>query len=412
MNGRAARPPRKIPEAVLQARYRQALALHGQGDHARAEALYRDILGHMPESFHALHMLGVLLAQRSDWQASAALIERAIGIDPTVAAAHANLGNTLREQGRKDEALACYERALRLDPDHVRALKGRGLLLWQRGEREAALACYEHLLGLEPDYADGWIMKAAVYDHLGRSDEAIAAYRKALAFANVTHPDKIRYLLAALGDGQVPTASPVEYVRDLFDRYAGHFDAHLVGTLRYRGPEVLIERLREHLPAGPLNGLDIGCGTGLCGPLLKPFCRTLTGLDVSPKMLDEAARREVYDELVPAEIGTWLATQRGRFDLVVAADVFIYIGDLAPVIGAAHGATRPNAVFVFTTEVCDGVDSRLLKSLRYAHSASYLERIAAAAGWRVASLTQHELREENGRGVAQHLVVLRRPPAS
>ena len=408
----AAPPLRKVPEAVLQSRYRQALALHGQGDHEKAEALYREILGHMPESFHALHMLGVLVGQRNDWAESARLIGAATGIDPTVAAAHANLGNTLRHLGRRDEAIASYGRALRLDPDHVRALKGRGLLLWQAGEREAALACYEHLLGLEPDYADGWIMKAAVYDQLGRSDEAIAAYRKALAFADVTHPDKIRYLLAALGDGQVPTASPVEYVRDLFDRYAGHFDAHLVGTLRYRGPEVLIERLREHLPAGPLDGLDLGCGTGLCGPLLKPLCRTLTGLDVSPKMLEEAARREVYDALVPAEIGAWLATQHGRFDLVVAADVFIYIGDLAPVVAAAYGAARPGAVFVFTTEVCDGADSRLMKSLRYAHSASYLERIAVAAGWRVASLAQHELREENERGVAQHLVVLRRPTAS
>ncbi|MEO7055915.1 MAG: tetratricopeptide repeat protein, partial [Caldimonas sp.] len=281
----------RVPESVLQSRYREAIALHGKGDVNAAEALYRGILAEMPASFHALHMLGVLLAQRDDLEESARLIAQAVRIDPGVAAAHANLGNTLRVLDRADEAMASYDRALRLEPGNERALKGRGLILWQTGQREKALACYEHLLTVNPGYADGWIMKAAALNHLGRNDESIACYRKALEFERASDPAKIHYMLAALGDEPPPAASPIEYVRDLFDKYARRFDAHLVGSLHYRGPQLLIEALDEWVTDTPLDVVDLGCGTGLCGPLLKPWARSLTGMDLSPKMVEEARRK-------------------------------------------------------------------------------------------------------------------------
>ncbi|MGZ5274709.1 MAG: tetratricopeptide repeat protein [Caldimonas sp.] len=408
MAGRVASIGRKVSEAVLQGRYRQALALHRQGELDAAEALYREILAAMPRSFHALHMLGVLRGQREDWAEAERLIAAAVRVDPKVAAAHANRGNALRLLRRRDDAMASYDLALRLAPDNTRALKGRGLILWESHRREEALACYERLLELEPDYADGWIMKAAVLDHLGRNDEAIACYRKALEFANVTNPDKIRYVLAAMGSEAVPAASPVEYVRDLFDKYAQRFEDHLVNLLHYRAPELLVEQLRPVLPAEPVDVLDLGCGTGLCGPLLKPWARSLTGVDLSQKMLDEARQKQVYDRLVVAEITAWLPTQGACFDPIVATDVFIYIGDLAPVFAGAHRALRSGGLFAFSTEVSEGAESRLLESLRYAHSAGYLERLAAETGWEVESVTTRVLREEDRQDVSGHLAVLRR----
>ncbi len=400
--------PEKVPEAVLQAKYRQALGLHGKGELGAAEALYREILAQMPESFHALHMLGVLVGQRDDLAQSERLIARAVRIDPGMAAAHANLGNTLRLLDRGDEAMASYDCALRLQPDNARALKGRGLILWKRRRLEEALACYEHLLRIEPDYADGWIMKATVLESQGRNDEAIASYRKALEFEDVTDPDKVRYVLAATGSEPMPAASPVRYVRDLFDKYARRFEDHLVTRLNYRGPELLVAQLRPLVSTPRIDVLDLGCGTGLCGPLLKPWARSLTGLDVSKKMLEEAARKQVYDTLVAGELTAYLATQGACFDLIVAADVFIYIGDLSGVFAGARGALRAGGLFAFSTEVSEGVDSRLQGSLRYAHSAAYLRRLAAETGWLVESMTRHVLREEDRQGVASNLAVLRR----
>lgn len=397
-----------MPEAVLQSRYRQAIALHGKGDADAAEALYRGILAEMPESFHTLHMLGVLLAQRDELDESARLISEAVRIDPSVAAAHANLGNTLRLLDRTDEAMAAYDRALRLQPDNEHALKGRGLILWQTGHREAALACYEHLLSVKPDYADGWIMKAAALNHLGRNDESIACYRKALEFESASDPAKIHYMLAALGAEPPPAASPIEYVRDLFDKYARRFDAHLVNSLHYRGPQLMIEALGACIADTPLDIVDLGCGTGLCGPLLKPWARSLAGMDLSPRMVEEARRKGVYDELVAGEIVTWLATQPARFDLLVAADVLIYFGDLTPVFAAAHAAARPGALFGFTTERSGGDDIVLNSSMRFAHSENYLCRLAEANGWAVVSNAQCELRKENDIGVASTVTILRR----
>ena len=398
----------KVPEAVLQARYRQALAWHGKGDLDAAEALYREILEQMPKSFHALHMLGVLMGQRDDWPQSERLIAEAVRVDPSVAAAHANLGNALRLMERGDEAMASYDRALRLQPDNTRALKGRGLILWKSHRREEALACYEHLLRLEPDYADGWIMKGAALGDLSRNEEAIASYRKALEFDDVANPDKIRYVLASLGSEAVPDASPLEYVRDLFDKYARRFEDHLVRQLNYRVPELLAAQLLPLLPPRPVDVLDLGCGTGLCGVLLKPLARSLTGLDVSAKMLEEARGKQIYDTLVAAEIGAYLAQQSARFDLIVAADVFIYIGDLSLVFKGAHEALRPGGLFAFSTEVSEGAESRLLGSLRYSHSAAYVRRLAAETGWQVESVTQQMLREEDRLGVVGQLAVLRR----
>lgn len=409
MRRRALPGPGKVPEAVLQAKYRQALACHGKGDLDSAEVLYRQILERMPKSFHALHMLGVLRGQRDDWAESERLIGQAVGIDPSVAAAHANHGNSLRLMGRGDEAMASYDRALRLQPDNTRALKGRGLILWKRQQREETLACYEHVLRLEPDCADAWIMKGAALDALSRRDEAVASYRKALEFDDVTHPEKIRYVLASLGSEVVPDASPLQYVRDMFDRYARGFENHLVKQLNYRVPELLAAQLQPLLPAGPVDVLDLGCGTGLCGVLLKPLARSLTGLDVSEKMLEEARSKEIYDTLVVGEIGAHLAPQSETFDVIVAADVFIYIGELSAIFRGAHRALRAGGLFAFSTEVSEHLDTRLLGSLRYAHSAAYLQRLAAESGWQVESVTRPVLREEDMKGVAGQVTVLRRP---
>jgi predicted TPR repeat methyltransferase len=398
----------KAPQAVLQARYREALRLHGKGELDAAEALYRYILEQMPQSFHALHMLGVLVGQREDLAQSERLIARAVRIEPNVAAAHANLGNTLRLMDRFDEAMGSYDRALRLQPDNARALKGRGLILWRSRRCEEALACYERLLRIEADYADGWIMRGASLDELQRHDEAVASYRKALEFDDVTNPDKIRYVLAAMGSEPMPSASPVQYVRDLFDKYARRFDEHLVSQLHYRVPELLVAQLQPLVSTRNLDVLDLGCGTGLCGPLLKPWARSLTGLDVSEKMLEEAARKQAYDSLVAGEINAYLETRSACFDLIVAADVFIYIGDLSGVFAGAYGALRPGGLFAFSTETSLDADTRLQESLRYAHSAAYLRRLAAATGWLVESTTQHVLRDENRRGVDGTLAILRR----
>ena len=406
--------PQDADEEVLQARYAGALALHRMGELDAAEEAYRNILDRRPSSFHVLHMLGALRGQRGDWAEAERLIARAVEIDDTVAAAHANLGNARRLLGRRDEALASYQRALQLQPNQARALKGCGMVLWESDRPAEALAVYDALLAIEPGYADGWIMRGACLDKLERREEAMESFGKGIEGAKLSagrHSEKLRFLLASRGSGEVPTTAPEEYVRSLFDKYASIFDAHLVGQLGYRAPELLVEALRPHLPSGPLDILDLGCGTGLCGAELRPFAQRLVGVDLSPAMLEQCGRRGIYDELAQSDLTEWMTAHPGAFDLIVATDVFIYIGDLAPVLAAARGALRPNGLLGFSTELSDDdTPMKLHTTLRYTHSAEHLRQLAAAGGWRIEEQRDVALRREKNADVPGQIVVLRSAP--
>ncbi|MDQ2926607.1 MAG: methyltransferase domain-containing protein [Pseudomonadota bacterium] len=188
--------------------------------------------------------------------------------------------------------------------------------------------------------------------------------------------------------------------------------ARLRGASRRAAPlpraRFIVAQLQPLASKAGLDVLDLGCGTGLCGALLKPWARSLTGLDVSANMIEEARRKCVYDNPIAGEIGAWLTTQEACFDLIVAADVFIYIGDLSGVFGSARQASRARGLFAFSTEASVDGDTRLQESLRYAHSPAYLQSLAAETGWQLVCMTEHVLREENRQGIVGHVTVPRR----
>jgi predicted TPR repeat methyltransferase len=129
-------------------------------------------------------------------------------------------------------------------------------------------------------------------------------------------------------------------------------------------------------PGHTYDTLDAGCGTGLCGPLLRPLSRALTGVDLSPKMLEPAARKAIYDTLVCEELTAFLLRSPQCFDLVVAADLMIYFGDLTPLFAAAATALRSAGLFAFSTELWTGEGYRLLPSGRFAHAPHYIKLVA------------------------------------
>jgi predicted TPR repeat methyltransferase len=154
--------------------------------------------------------------------------------------------------------------------------------------------------------------------------------------------------------------------------------------------------------------LDAGCGTGLCGPLVRNLCRTLVGVDLSTKMLAHAQRRSCYDELQTAELGAFMRTRPRAFDAIVCADTLVYFGDLAEPLAAAHAALREAGVFVFTVEaLAEAVEAehRLEMSGRYSHSEGYLRRILGESGFDIASIARKKLREERAASVEGYLVV-------
>jgi predicted TPR repeat methyltransferase len=386
----------------------KGLALHQQGRLAEAEQCYRRMLRTAPTHFDALHLLGVIAGQTNRFDEAHELLTRALKQRPQSAPALNNLGNTLGSLGRHEEAVQAFERALAVRPDDAKALRNRGTSLRALEKPVEALASFDAALALQPDYAEALIGRAEALLTLHRRSQAIDTFRQALALGKDV--EQIRYALASLGDGPAPATAPPDYVEALFDMYAHNFDQHLVERLGYRTPELLVTELMAAQPPTGADVIDLGCGTGLCGPLLRPLARQLAGVDLSGLMLAKARELGVYDELIQGEIAAVLQQRAQGLDIAVAADVFVYIGDLDGVFAATAAALRPGGLFAFSVEACDSeVDFRLGPTRRYAHSLAYLQRLAAAHGLAAASARRGVIRKENDEGVEGWLVVMRRP---
>lgn len=303
-----------------------------------------------------------------------------------------NLGAARLKLGRTSDALEVLDEALAQEPGNVEAQGHRATALAQLGRPEQALECLETLLDIDPALGHAWSLRGRLLKELGRLQEAALSFEQALA--NGADAELNRYFLAALGGQGVPAAPPRLYVEDLFDSYAGDFEEHLVQVLNYRAPEVLVERLAATGRRFE-SALDLGCGTGLCGKLLRPLARRLEGVDLSGNMIARARKRGIYDRLEQADLADYLAAAHGRYDLVIAADVFIYVGALETVFAEVARLMEPGGVFCFSVEAAgEDEDIALRPSLRYVHSERYLRALALQSGFDLKATARHPIRED------------------
>ena len=323
-----------------------------------------------------------------------------------------NLAAVRLKLGRPQEALQVADHVLALEPANGDALLHRANALLQLNQQAQALQSFEQLLEVDPTLAPVWSTRGDILRELGRLPEAAHAYRQAISHGG--DAELCGYYLAALGTQPSPTVAPRAYVEGLFDDYAAQFEQHVVQALHYRAHEVLAQPLAALHRARFNSALDLGCGTGLCGPLVKPLAQRLVGVDLSSQMLARAQALGVYDELVHADIAEHLQATPERHDLVLAADVFIYIGELSSIFAAVSRRMDAGGVFCFSTEVASpGAEGfELLPSLRYAHSQTYLRALADAHGFEVARLVQEPIREDQRKAVDGVFVHLVKRPSS
>jgi len=273
------------------------------------------------------------------------------------------------------------------------------------GQMTPALQAFERALAIDPRQAGLWSRRGSLLRELGRLGESAECFERALALG--ADPQLHGYYLASVRGGAVPGAAPRAYVESLFDRYADEFQTHLVGALRYRAHEVLVRGLAPLGPQRFRSVLDLGCGTGLIGPLIKPVADRVDGVDLSAGMLDQARASGTYTELVHADVVDYLQSADHRYDLALAADVFIYVGALDAVFAGVARVLAPGGLFAFSVELTDDAhDLRLLPSLRYAHSQAYVRRLAREHGFEVRAAFQGPLREDQQRPVAGLYVYL------
>lgn len=362
-----------------------------------------------------------------------------LGVEELLAA-----GQQHNERGELPEAVACYAKALALAPDHPPTMCLLGLTLVDMEDYAGAIEVLERARAIAPEFAPiqlalGSAYSAAGEDHLAvtametaiklddsstiplerlakhhlrqdRTREAIGLLRRVLR----RDPDhaQAKYLLAGLTGDKDPAViarPPGDLIGELFDAYAPSFDEHLTKRLQYNVPRALAELVAGCGVAadGSHVIVDLGCGTGLAGVELKSSARRLIGSDLSPRMIVKARQRGIYDELYAEDLVATLGRARD-VDLVVAADVVIYLGDLEPTFAACATALRPGGLFAFSIERGENTDVELLSTLRYAHAPAYIERLAAQHGFAVERAQDSVLRVDKEQPVHGVLYALRR----
>ena len=386
------------------------------GDRESAGKSFQVALELAPKSRQAWQLLALLKQEQGDFAGAAEALTSGIRSGGASAVMLGNLGKLHYQLGRFAEADDAYQLAARFDARHQLyrpMLRQTGFLRAVLAGEDLAEAVRNYQDNLPPgetsnqDGLKAFLNRAvSLLSGFGHLEAAAQVGRKSLELW--PEDASTRYLLQSIaGDPGLACSSP-EYVLEHFDQFAAGFEGQLVGALGYDVPEQIGAALSGLIRPGKLyDTLDAGCGTGLCGPRLRPWSRTLTGVDLSPKMLEQAAGKKLYDTLVCQELGAYLAGNGEAFDLVVAADVMIYFGDLQALFAALARALKPGGLLAFSIESGAEAGWKLRPSGRFVHSPDYVRDIARA-GFEEMACAETTLRLEANRRMPGRIFVFRR----
>jgi predicted TPR repeat methyltransferase len=384
------------------------LAANQLGDAERAETGFRAALERDPSLTDAAFGLALVAFDQRRYEDAAEAFRKALSLGATAPLARVGLGQSLFFLGEFAAAAAQLRMALDAgiaDPNLIRrAALAQYLACVGEGDYARAERAYAEIAGVHGEDAVKTAFAAfQILVGYGRRDEALALARARLPGREA---DPVQRYLVKAAAGANCARAPEDYVIAHFDAFAEDFDRQLVGVLGYRAPQQLLELIG---PAGASlrRVLDLGCGTGLAGPLLREGRQRLVGVDLSPRMLAKAGERSVYDELIEAEMIGFLRRTKERFDLLFCADALVYFGDLAPIFASAARVTGPGALFAFNIETTNAAAYELKASGRFAHDLANLSRVAEP-WFRVRNFQRAALRREGFGETRGALVIMER----
>jgi predicted TPR repeat methyltransferase len=389
---------------------------HMDGNSELGLSLMRQAFESSPDDYDLRKNLSNLLIALNRSDEAEPLCRGLVAERPTDPGNHSNHSIALRKLGRHADAVAAGQRATALAPDSPVVWLALAYALAGAGELAQACDAYEKVIAINPTFSPAHDSLCRVLLQIEQSGllsrlrlrRTLRAYRRWLA-AVPGHPTAT-FMLDALERGQVPERMPDAEVKASFDAYAADFDRH-IRSLDYRAPELIAAVLARRLSAADahLDVLDGGCGTGLAARLLRPYARQLTGVDLSPAMLDRAGITGLYDTLVEGELGAFLAAHPKSFDVCVFVDVLVYFGDLRAILASAARSLRANGVLAFSVEKSDRPGSHLHPSGRYSQHVEHVHAALTAAGFEAIEQSDANIRTEDNAPVIGLIVSARRP---
>lgn len=412
---------------------------YAQGKLSDAITAYRNAIAQEPTFIDAYYNLGLALGKHDQLDEAIAVYQQLLQLSPEHVAARFHLASTYMRHEKLKEAIAefiliekkephhfetqsnlaaCYlknsafmdaknhyKKALELMPNDSQILFNLGVIDTQLGNIDSAIQFYQKALQIQPDLF-------AAHNNLGTAFLAKQHIPFALhhfeAAAKLQPENKsLQYTIKALSQNQQLLSAPTDYVKSLFDSYADHYDEHLMNALEYKIPAHFQRALTKLQPAS-WDILDLGCGTGLCGTIAKPFAKKLMGVDLSEKMLDIARDKNIYDTLECDEFNAFLSKPRTAFDLIIAGDVLVYMGDLTLLFKNIQKALRAKGMFLFNCEINENEDYKMNQSGRFSHQKKYIEILAKKNDLAVIHYEKAVTRMQNNEPVYGHIFVLQR----
>lgn len=431
----------KLQPKLIDARYNLALIYLSQNKAKEAIDLLKEILPLNPEHFKAATQLAKIYYNEASFSESIIYFNQALKFQSKSPEFLHDFGLALLANKNYSEAIKQFEDCLSLDNEHPEAhyhlatayLKSEdlkkalnhymqqlsvkpsldsyyniGVILTTQNRNEEAIPYFEEVLKVDPNYINAHLNLGVIHLKAGRNTQAIQYYEQALKIKPTD--TEIKYILAGLSQSKdTPSSAPAQYLSNLFDQYALYYDKHLKEQLQYQVPEEILKALKNNteLEKARWKILDLGCGTGLSGALLKPYASKLIGVDISENMLDLASQKNIYTQLEKADIQEYLKNAKA-FDCIVAADVFSYHGDLDNLFKTSFESLKNKGYFVFSVERGFEYPYHLQASLRYTHTKQYLEELIKKYHFNCLSLDNLILRHQQNEAVEGYLVLLQK----
>ena len=409
----------------------------GQNDNAFKS--FRKALDINPDYIEANYSIGALHQDLGQLESAVHSFKKVLLIKPNLASLHNNLGNILRELGNIEGAIDSYEAALSVNSDFAEALNNLGIVYFESGKMIEAATSYKKAISIEPNFAEAHNNLGNIFKENNQISEAISSYQKAVSIrsdfiealyhlgisyyeygdsskailsfekALAIEPDyeEVIHMLNSIS-GKTSNSPPRGYVEKLFDGYAEKFDKSLVDELGYKLPFQIAKLAKEIYPYKSKfkNVIDLGCGTGLSGEGLKLISNNLIGVDISNKMIIQAKKRKLYDLLFVDEILNYLDSTSEKFDLFVALDVLIYIGDVTDIFKSIAQRSMHTSYLIFSIELQHADGFKLLPSGRYSHSKNYIIK-KSESSFKVVKTKKIKLRKENDKWIFGQIFILK-----
>lgn len=366
--------------------------------------------------YSALINAASIYESRRDYASAYYYAKRAVDKYPDSAEAKNLLADICLENGRPDEAIVLLAALYEKNPGDYWLCNMLSQAFQQKKEYDRALEMGWRAVVLSRGASDQQINFGYLLYEIAVESPSTDVLGYARRWQQEYPDDPIaRHVTAAMLNAGHVSQIGSGYVRDIFDAFADDFE-EVLSDLDYAVPSLMaksLEALAKNVKLKKMKILDAGCGTGLCGAYLKKYARFrgLDGVDISEKMLVVARRKKIYTHLYNQDLCRFLADRKNAYDLINAADVFTYFGELGGLFVQLYEALKPGGRVLFSiSENTLSADNYLLHlSGRFLHRKNYVEENLQKRGFIIEQINRVKLRNEGEKEVWGWIVMARKP---